>query len=214
MSRTHCEIWWRIGDDLGVLQQGRNEAHLSLWRAHKSSHVQGCAGRKLASFCSDNVPQLWGCFFVFVFLAGQCSIPHSQVNQGVDGGPPDQEDPVIASPISRPKPNWKPLECDQEEDGKSRAINQSWAAWISCTRSGIKSPNSNVKDWWRACKDAWNCDWKIRVIPPNIDFQNLPKLKYCIVVLKMNMNLFSLHYLRSKNTASFLLFWPVVIFCK
>ncbi len=47
-----------------------------------------------------------------------------QVNQGVDGGPPDQ-DPVIASPISRPEPNWKPLECDQEEDGRSQAINRS-----------------------------------------------------------------------------------------
>jgi hypothetical protein len=24
-----------------------------------------------------------------------------------------------------------------------------------CARSGIKSPNINVKDWWRACQDAW-----------------------------------------------------------
>ena len=34
----------------------------------------------------------------------QCSMPHSQVNQGVVGGPPDQ-DPVMASPISRPEPH-------------------------------------------------------------------------------------------------------------
>ncbi len=39
-----------------------------------------------------------------------------QVNQGVDGGPSNQ-DPVIASPTARPKPHWKPLDCDQEEDG-------------------------------------------------------------------------------------------------
>uniref|UniRef100_A0AAY5KCL3 Major facilitator superfamily (MFS) profile domain-containing protein n=1 Tax=Esox lucius TaxID=8010 RepID=A0AAY5KCL3_ESOLU len=39
-----------------------------------------------------------------VLLSGQCSMPHSQVNQGVDGGPPDQ-DLVMASPISRPEPH-------------------------------------------------------------------------------------------------------------
>lgn len=55
-------------------------------------------------------------------------MPHSQVNQGVDGGPPDQ-DPVMANPISRPQAHWKP-ECDQEEDGWSQAIKQSQAAWI------------------------------------------------------------------------------------
>ena len=43
-------------------------------------------------------------------------MPHSQVSEGVDEGPPDQ-DPVMASPISRPESHWKPLECDQEEDG-------------------------------------------------------------------------------------------------
>ncbi len=52
-------------------------------------------------------------------------MPHSQVNQGVDGGPPDQ-DPVMASPISRPEPHSKPLDCDQEEDGWSQAIKAEW----------------------------------------------------------------------------------------
>ena len=28
------------------------------------------------------------------------------------------------------------------------------AELIFCARSGIKSPNGNVKDWWRACQDA------------------------------------------------------------
>ena len=139
----------------------------------------------LPSFCSDIVPQIWG----FVFPAGQCSMPHSQVNQGVDGGPPDQY-PVMASPISRPEPHWKFLDFNQEEDG-SQAIKQSWAAF-------------NVKDWWRACQDTWKLWLKIRVIPPNIDFW--PRLK-------MNMNLFSSHYSRSDN-ASFLLFWPVAFSAK
>ena len=47
--------WWS-----GVLQQGWNRADLSLWRTHESSHMQGSPGRKRASFCSVNVPQLWG----------------------------------------------------------------------------------------------------------------------------------------------------------
>jgi hypothetical protein len=47
-----------------------------------------------------------------------------------------------------------------------------------CARSDIKSPNINVKDWWRAGQDAWKLWLKIRVIPPNIDFWTLPKLKH------------------------------------
>jgi hypothetical protein len=85
---------WRISDDLGVLQQGWIQADLSLLRMHESSHLQGCPGKKLAYFCTDNVPQLGGLFFP----AGQCPMPHSQVKQDVNGGPPDQ-DHVMASPM-------------------------------------------------------------------------------------------------------------------
>ncbi len=73
----------------------------------ESNHVQGCSRKKLASICSDNVLQLWGLFL-------SCRTIR-QVNQSVDGGPPDQ-DPVMAGPISRPEPHWKPLECDQEHE--------------------------------------------------------------------------------------------------
>ncbi len=69
-----------------------------------------------------------------------------QDNQDVDGGPPDH-DPVMARRISRPEPHWKPLKCDQEEDGWSQAIKLH-------ARSGIKSSNSSVKDWCRACCDS------------------------------------------------------------
>lgn len=47
------------------------------------------------------------------FLAGQWSIPHGQVGQGVDEGAPDR-DLVMASPIPRPDPQWS---SDQEKDG-------------------------------------------------------------------------------------------------
>ena len=62
-------------------------------------------------------------------------------------------------PISRPEPHWKPLECDQEEDGWSQTIKQSRAASFFCARSGIKSPNINVKDGEHAkTYESW--DWK------------------------------------------------------
>ncbi len=64
--------------------------HLSLWRAHESSRVQGCPGR------TDNVPERWRLFFP----AGQCSMPHSQVNQGVDEGSPDQDSEISRLKIS------------------------------------------------------------------------------------------------------------------
>ena len=54
-------------------------------------------------------------------------MPHSQASKGVDGVPPDQ-DPVMASPISRPESHKKPLKCDQEEDGWSQAMKRSRAA--------------------------------------------------------------------------------------
>ncbi len=42
----------------------------------------------------------------------------------MDGGPPDQE-PVMASPISRPKfEKNKTLECDQEKNGSHKSPNQ------------------------------------------------------------------------------------------
>ncbi len=41
----------------------------------------------------------------------------------MDGGPPDQE-PVMASPISRPKFEKKTLECDQEKNGSHKPPNQ------------------------------------------------------------------------------------------
>lgn len=45
-------------------------------------------------------------------------MPYRQVNQGVNGGAEDQ-DPVMASPISRPEPYLKPL--DKEEKKKRMA---------------------------------------------------------------------------------------------
>ncbi|KAK1803893.1 hypothetical protein P4O66_003837 [Electrophorus voltai] len=57
-------------------------------------------------------------------ITRQFSMSHSQVNQSMADGPPDQ-DPIMASLISRPEPHWKPLECDQEEDEWSQAIKQS-----------------------------------------------------------------------------------------
>ena len=52
----------------------------------------------LLPFALTMFPNSEECFFP----AGQCSMPHSQVSEGVDEGPPDQ-DPVMASPISRPE---------------------------------------------------------------------------------------------------------------
>ena len=183
VSRTHCETWWRIGDDLGVLQQGWNRADLFLWRTHESSQVQGYPGRKLASFCSHNVPQLWG----LVFPAGQCFMPHIQVNQGVDGGPPDQ-DPVMASPITRPAPHWKPLECDQEEYEwrKSHQIKLSCSIFLR-------------QEWYKVTQHQYE-----RLV------ESMTRGMKAVI----ENNLFSSRYTRSDNTAFFLLFWPVVNFCK
>ena len=119
VSRTYCEIWWRIGDDLRrVLKQGCNRADLSLWRTHESSQVKSCPGGKLAPSALTMFPnsEEW-CF-------QQDNAPCSEVSEGVDEWPTDQ-DPVMASPISRPESHRKPLECDQEEDGWSQAIKQS-----------------------------------------------------------------------------------------
>ena len=75
LSHSQGEILWGIGDDLGVLQQGWNGADSSLRRTHESRHPQGYPGRKLVSFCSDNVPQLWRLVFSSrtVFHATQLS---------------------------------------------------------------------------------------------------------------------------------------------
>ncbi len=81
-------------------------------------------------------------------------MPRSQVNKVVDGGPPDQ-DPVMASPISRPGSHCKPLDCDQEEDGWSRALKL----------SGIKSPNNKMVESMPRCMKAVSED----LIPENID---------------------------------------------
>ena len=58
------------------------------------------------------------------FSAGQCSMAHSLVNQDVDEGPPDQ-DPVMASPTSRPEPHWKPLFCTWETGGEHGRMHES-----------------------------------------------------------------------------------------
>lgn len=49
------------------------------------------------------------------------------------------------------------------------------------------------------------CFW---TIPPNLDSLTLPNLENKSIVMfrKININLFSLYYPRSKTTASFLLF--------
>ena len=105
---------------------------------------------KLASFCSANVPQLWEVFFP----AGQCSMPHSQASKGVDGVPPDQ-DPVMASPISRPESHKKNSEMWSRGRWMVTSHEKKPSCLNSCARSSIKSPNGNVKDWWRACQDTW-----------------------------------------------------------
>ncbi len=103
---------WNLVDDLGMLHQGWIWAHLSLWRVHETSHVssQGYPRRKLSSFCSNSsVHQLWGLYFP----AGQCSIPHSQVNQGVNE---DHQNKTLSWPAQ--SPDQTPLKTyDQEEDG-------------------------------------------------------------------------------------------------
>ena len=107
-----------------------------------SFSVQRCPGRKRASFCSYNVPQFWGVFFP----AGQCSMPHSQVSEGVDERPPEQ-DPVMASPIPRPESHWKPLEYDQWEDGWSQA------ELLKCMRQEWHKVTQRQCE--RACQDTW-----------------------------------------------------------
>ena len=70
----------------------------------------------LSSAHWNNVPQLWGLFHQ------QDNAPYRTAGtDGVDEGPPDQ-DPVMASQISRPELHWKPLKCDQEEDGSINAV--------------------------------------------------------------------------------------------
>ena len=50
-------------------------------------------------------------------------------------------------------------------------------ALCHAVKRGIKSANSNVTDWLRTCKDAWELWLEIRIIPPNTDFWPLITLK-------------------------------------
>lgn len=61
VSRTHCEDWWRSGGASARLESGRPARDLSLQRTHELFSGPGYPGRKLASFCSDDVPQLLCC---------------------------------------------------------------------------------------------------------------------------------------------------------
>lgn len=52
-------------------------------------------------------------------------MPHSQISQGVDGGPQPQ-DPVMASPIYRLEPSCKSLKCDQNKAELIEFLHQEW----------------------------------------------------------------------------------------
>lgn len=99
-------IWWRISN---LLQQGWSWTEPSLWRTHESNHTQGYPGRIPAAFWSDNFPQ----GRELDLPAGQFSMPHSYVDEVVDGLP--DQDLVMISPISKPKPLWNPLESRSRE---------------------------------------------------------------------------------------------------
>lgn len=167
-----CDIWWRSVMIWGCFSEaGAKQMCLCEGRMNRE---QRCPGRKPASSCSDDVPQLWG---VVCSSNASCHTHTHSVDEGPGHGP-----------ISRPESYWKHLECGQEEDGWSQAIKRS--------RVPRQQSERLVES-----QDAWKLGFKIQVIPPNIDLWTPPKL-------------FSLHYLRSEITASFSLFWPVVVLCK
>ncbi len=114
---------------------------------------------------SDNVAQHWG----LIFPAGRCSMPHSSVNQGMNSGPQDQ------NPVNLQ--TWTPLKTSGMWSRRRwmATSHQTKPGCLNfCVRRGIMSPNSNVKDWWRAYEDTSKLWLKIRVIPLNIDFWTLP----------------------------------------
>lgn len=131
------------------------------------------------------------------FSAGQCTIPHSQVTQGLDGRQEGQ-DSVMASPITRPEPHWKPLECDQVKEGRLQAIKQTWASWILAPWV-IKLPKSNVKDWWRECQETST------VIKHEGCFTDIHTLALLAVLCKMEYDFDFSALPNAKNTTSVLL---------
>ena len=140
------------GDDLGVLQQSWNRADLSLWRMHESSHVQGYPGRKLTSFflllwqCSTTQRIVFSCMFM---------LHATQLGQWRCGWRTSRSGPCHCQPNLQ---TWIPLKTSgMWSTGRWMVTShQTKPSCLNfCARSGIKSPNVNVKDWWRACQDAW-----------------------------------------------------------
>ncbi len=59
--------------------------------------------------------------------------------------------------------------------------------------------NWNVKEWWRACQDAWKWWLKIRVIPPNIYFWTSQVKNISTVLFTNEYELVFFSLLRSEN---------------
>ncbi|KAK1785251.1 hypothetical protein P4O66_018648 [Electrophorus voltai] len=75
------------------LKAGIRQIYLCEGFINQATYKVNLKENLLPSAC---LPNSEDCFFP----AGQYFTPHSQVNDGVNGGPPAQ-DPVTASPISR-----------------------------------------------------------------------------------------------------------------
>ena len=158
---------------------------------HESSHVQGYPGRKLTSCflllwqCSTTQRIVFSCMFM---------LHATQLGQWRCGWRTSRSGPCHCQPNLQ---TWIPLKTSgMWSTGRWMVTShQTKPSCLNfCARSGIKSPNGNVKDWPRACQDAWKLWLEIKGIPPNIDFWTFPKVKtLALCCLKMNMNLFSLH---------------------
>ncbi len=152
LIQMSLSIWWRIGDDLGVLQQGWNQEHSSLWREHESC------------FLLIMLPNSEDCFFQQD--SAPCHTAWSNKVWMVDHK-------IKTLSWSANLQTWTPLKTSgMRSRGRWMATShQTKPGCLNfCFRSGIMSPNSNVKDWWRAYEDTSKLWLKIRVISLNIDF--------------------------------------------
>ncbi len=152
LIQMSLSIWWRIGDDLGVLQQGWNQEHSSLWREHESCFL-------LIMF-----PNSEDCFFQ------QDSDP-CHTAWSIKVWMVDHKIKTLSWPANLQ--TWTPLKTSgMRSRGRWMATShQTKPGCLNfCIRSGKMSPNSNVKDWWRAYEDTSKLWLKIRVISLNIDF--------------------------------------------
>lgn len=84
MGGLHCEILWRISDDLGVLQKSWNKLICFCGGCMNIATYKVVLEENLLP-SALTVPQLF-----FFPSTVQWSTPHSQVNLGVDAGPQEQ----------------------------------------------------------------------------------------------------------------------------